>query len=197
MAYMVIDEQTDSILHLKRSPGIRSWSVLVGIGSIGLAAAYYSTDSWGWKLFYVVGCLFVAVQNLEDWEEVRFDKNKGNAVLKNFNLYTRILTMWSKSPEQVVAQLQHIRAVTVDEERVRYLGKGYLVVLRFATGFSHPITQSAVLSNRSDVDAVAQLITNFLNLNKPSFEDKLRLSPDSSDGTGSDNEKNERLSSGN
>lgn len=63
-----------------------------GILSIGLAAAYYSagkgtcpamarclsgpaphrcllsTDSLGWKLFYVSGCLLVAVQNLEDWE---------------------------------------------------------------------------------------------------------------------------------
>lgn len=27
-----------------------------------------STDSLGWKLFYVSGCLLVAVQNLEDWE---------------------------------------------------------------------------------------------------------------------------------
>lgn len=27
-----------------------------------------SSDSLGWKLFYVTGCLFVAVQNLEDWE---------------------------------------------------------------------------------------------------------------------------------
>lgn len=27
-----------------------------------------SADSLGWKLFYVTGCLFVAVQNLEDWE---------------------------------------------------------------------------------------------------------------------------------
>uniref|UniRef100_UPI00398E41A5 cytochrome b-245 chaperone 1 homolog n=1 Tax=Pristiophorus japonicus TaxID=55135 RepID=UPI00398E41A5 len=195
MAYMVVEERTDSILHLKRSPGVRSWSVLVGIGSIGLAAAYYSTDSWAWKLFYVVGCLFVAIQNLEDWEEVIFDKNKGSAVLKSFNLYTRILTMWSNSQEQVVAQLQHIRDVTVEEERVRYLGKGYVVVLRFATGFSHPLTQSAVLSNRSDVDAVAKLITNFLNLNKPAFDDKLGLSPGSSDDASSDdisvdNEKN-------
>lgn len=27
-----------------------------------------SPDSLGWKIFYVTGCLFVAVQNLEDWE---------------------------------------------------------------------------------------------------------------------------------
>ncbi|XP_051888950.1 cytochrome b-245 chaperone 1 [Pristis pectinata] len=190
MAYMIVEEKTDSILHLTRSPGIRSWSVLVGIGSIGLAAAYYSTDNWAWKLFYVAGCFFVAIQNLEDWEEVVFDKIKGTAVLKNFNLYTRILTMWSNSQEQVVTQIQHIRDVTVEEERIRYLGKGYVVVLRFATGFSHPLTQSAVLSNQSDVSAIADLIINFLNLNKPAFDEKPELSPDSSDGTGSDNEKN-------
>lgn len=28
----------------------------------------YPPDSLGWKLFYITGCLFVAVQNLEDWE---------------------------------------------------------------------------------------------------------------------------------
>lgn len=28
----------------------------------------HSPDSLGWKLFYVSGCLFVAVQNLEDWQ---------------------------------------------------------------------------------------------------------------------------------
>jgi len=65
---MRVESRTSSCLHLKRAPGIRSWSLLVGILSIGLAAAYYSGDSLGWKLFYVTGCLFVAVQNLEDWE---------------------------------------------------------------------------------------------------------------------------------
>uniref|UniRef100_A0A8V8TMR4 Essential for reactive oxygen species protein n=1 Tax=Homo sapiens TaxID=9606 RepID=A0A8V8TMR4_HUMAN len=66
--YLQVETRTSSRLHLKRAPGIRSWSLLVGILSIGLAAAYYSGDSLGWKLFYVTGCLFVAVQNLEDWE---------------------------------------------------------------------------------------------------------------------------------
>lgn len=48
----------------------------------------------------------------------------------------------------VVAPLHEIRDVNVEEETVRYFGKGYLVVLRFATGFSHPLTQSAVLGYR-------------------------------------------------
>ncbi|XP_069786431.1 cytochrome b-245 chaperone 1 homolog [Narcine bancroftii] len=182
MAYMIVEEKTNSALRLTRSPGIRSWSVLVGIGSVGLAAAYYSTDSWAWKLFYVAGCFFVAIQNLEDWEEVMFDKVKGTVILKNFNLYTRILTMWSSSQEQVVAQLHHIRDVSVEEERIRYLGKGYVIVLRFATGFSHPLTQSAVLSNQSDVGAIAEIIITFLNLNKSAPDEKQELSPDSSDG---------------
>lgn len=48
----------------------------------------------------------------------------------------------------VVAMLSEIRDVNVEEETVRYFGKGYLVVLRFVTGFSHPLTQSAVLGCR-------------------------------------------------
>lgn len=75
MVYMTVEEHSVSLLHLKRSPGIRSWSLLVGkhvctyssscfhssnnaksthplktilsagITSIGLAAAYYSSGA--------------------------------------------------------------------------------------------------------------------------------------------------------
>ncbi|XP_028572902.1 cytochrome b-245 chaperone 1 [Podarcis muralis] len=164
--YMLVEDHSDSVLHLTRSPGIRSWSLLVGISSVGLAAAYYSEDSLGWKLFYLAGCLFVAVQNLEEWEEAIFQKDSGKVFLKTFNLYKKLLTLSRAGHEQVVVPLDEIRAVNVEEEKVRYFGKGYLVVLRFVTGFSHPLTQSAVMGCRSDVEAVAKLITGFLELNK-------------------------------
>ncbi|MGH0127925.1 UNVERIFIED_CONTAM: hypothetical protein FKN15_039282 [Acipenser sinensis] len=166
-----------------------------------LLCGFCVADSWMWKLFYVAGCCFVAIQNLEEWEvslvsiqrtdsfialgartevpntkrslkkipklkEAIFDKSKGQVILKSFNLYTKILTMWRKGHEQVVAELNHLRDVSVEEEKVRYLGKGYLVVLRFATGFSHPLTQSATLGGRSDADAIADLLKRFLGLDK-------------------------------
>ncbi|PNI21483.1 C17orf62 isoform 36 [Pan troglodytes] len=146
--YLQVETRTSSRLHLKRAPGIRSWSLLVGILSIGLAAAYYSGDSLGWKLFYVTGCLFVAVQNLEDWEEAIFDKSTGKVVLKTFSLYKKLLTLFRAGHDQVVVLLHDVRDVSVEEEKVRYFGKGYMVVLRLATGFSHPLTQSAVMGHR-------------------------------------------------
>ncbi|PNJ87461.1 C17orf62 isoform 11 [Pongo abelii] len=146
--YLQVETRTSSRLHLKRAPGIRSWSLLVGILSIGLAAAYYSGDSLGWKLFYVTGCLFVAVQNLEDWEEAVFDKSTGKVVLKTFSLYKKLLTLFRAGHDQVVVLLHDVRDVSVEEEKVRYFGKGYMVVLRLATGFSHPLTQSAVMGHR-------------------------------------------------
>ncbi|KAM9045101.1 cytochrome b-245 chaperone 1 isoform 2-T4 [Megaptera novaeangliae] len=133
--YMQVETRTSSYLHLKRAPGIRSWSLLV--------------DSLGWKLFYVTGCLFVAVQNLEDWEEAVFNKSTGKVVLKTFSLYRKLLTLCRAGHDQVVVLLSDIRDVNVEEEKVRYFGKGYVVVLRFATGFSHPLTQSAVMGHRS------------------------------------------------
>ncbi|XP_053427000.1 cytochrome b-245 chaperone 1 [Nycticebus coucang] len=162
--YMQVEMRTSSCLHLKRAPSIRSWSLLVGILSIGLAAAYYSGDSLGWKLFYVTGCLFVAVQNLEDWEEAIFNKNTGKVILKTFSLYKKLLTLFRAGHDQVVVLLSDIRDVNVEEEKVRYFGRGYSVVLRFATGFSHPLTQSAVMGRRSDVEAIAKLVTSFLEL---------------------------------
>ncbi|XP_018617550.1 cytochrome b-245 chaperone 1 homolog [Scleropages formosus] len=195
MGYMRVEEHTAALLHLKRSPGIRSWSLLVGIASIGLAAAYYSSDSLLWKLFYVTGCFFVALQNMDEWEEAVFDKSRGEIVLKTFSLYARILTLWRKGQEKVVLPLWHLRDISVQEEKVRYLGKGYLLVLRMATGFSHPLTQSATLGGRSDVDALAALLKRFLGLEKlqqqRQCEEDDRLAEDEADDYSSDSEDQE------
>ncbi|KAM7382103.1 hypothetical protein PAMA_012803 [Pampus argenteus] len=150
MGYMMVEEHSSTLLHLKRSPGIRSWSLLV--------------DSFLWKLFYVTGCLFVAMQNMEEWEEAVFDKTKNLIELKTISLYTLVLTLWRKGQEKVVLDLTHLRDVCIQEEKVRYLGKGYLLMLRLATGFSYPLTQSATLGGRSDVEALAALLKRFLGL---------------------------------
>lgn len=164
MGYMSVEEHSVTLLHLKRSPGIRSWSLLVGIASVGLAAAYYSSDSILWKLFYVTGCLFVALQNMEEWEEAVFDKTKNRIELTSFSLYALVLTLWRKGHEKVVLDLTQLCDICVQEEKVRYLGKGYLLMLRLAAGFSYPLTQSATMGNRSDVEAVAALLKRFLGL---------------------------------
>ncbi|XP_026172013.1 cytochrome b-245 chaperone 1 homolog isoform X2 [Mastacembelus armatus] len=130
MGYMTVEKHSSTLLHLKRSPGIRSWSLLVGIASVGLAAAYYSSDSILWKVFYVTGCLFVAMQNMEEWEEAVFDKTKNLIELKTFSLYTLVLTLWRKGQERVVLDLTQLCDICVQEEKVRYLGKGYLLMLQ-------------------------------------------------------------------
>uniref|UniRef100_A0A8D1X5S5 Essential for reactive oxygen species protein n=1 Tax=Sus scrofa TaxID=9823 RepID=A0A8D1X5S5_PIG len=135
-------------------------------GESGGSAMWCGHDSLGWKLFYVSGCLFVAVQNLEDWQEAIFSKSTGKVVLKTSSLYRKLLTLCRAGHEQVVVQLSDIRDVSVEEEKVRYFGKGHVVVLRFATGFSHPLTQSAVMGHRGDVEAIARLITTFLELHR-------------------------------
>lgn len=58
------------------------------------------TDSILWKLFYVTGCLFVAMQNMEEWEEAVFDKTKNLIELKSFSLYALVLTLWKKGHEK-------------------------------------------------------------------------------------------------
>lgn len=66
----------------------------------GLFCCVVYTDSIPWKLFYVTGCLFVAMQNMEDWEEAVFDKAKNRIELKTFSLYAVVLTLWRKGQEK-------------------------------------------------------------------------------------------------
>lgn len=147
MGYMRVEEHTPTLLRLRRSPGVRSWSLLVGESSLrrlppevpltvtrfplqlwcrsgwrrrttaqvggrgagraaGCAAARFLTavcgfaDSLLWKSFYVTGCLFVALQNMEEWEEAVFDKNKNQIELRNCSLYTLVLTLWKNGHER-------------------------------------------------------------------------------------------------
>ncbi|KAF6723078.1 uncharacterized protein FQA47_000279 [Oryzias melastigma] len=164
MGYMRVEEHTPTLLRLRRSPGVRSWSLLVALVSVGLAAAYYSSDSLFWKSFYVTGCLFVALQNMEEWEEAVFDKNKNQIELRNCSLYTLVLTLWKNGHERVVLDLRQLCDVCVQEEKVRYLGKGFLLMLKMEAGFSYPLSQSATLAGPGDVEALGVLLKRFLKL---------------------------------
>lgn len=188
MGYMTVETSSPTLLHLKRSPGIRSWSLLVGIASVGLAAAYYSSDSIPWKLFYVAGCLFVALQNMEEWEDAVFDKAKKLIELRTVSLYALVLTLWRKGHETIVLDLAQLCDVCVEEERVRYLGKGYHVMLRLAAGISYPLTQSATVGGRSDVEAVASLVKRFLGLDEMQREQQEYEDYGEDDSTDSEDE---------
>ncbi|RVE59291.1 hypothetical protein OJAV_G00187020 [Oryzias javanicus] len=164
MGYMRVEEHTATLLRLRRSPGVRSWSLLVALASVGLAAAYYSSDALFWKSFYVTGCLFVALQNMEEWEEAVFDKTNNQIELKNSSLYTLVLTLWKSGHERVVLDLHQLCDVCVQEVKVRYLGKGFLLMLKMEAGFSYPLTQSATLAGPGDVEALGVLLKRFLKL---------------------------------
>ena len=60
-------------------------------------------------------------------------------------------------------------------------GKGYVVVLQFATSFSHPLTQSAIIGHCSDVKAIARLIAIFLELHHLESPAELSQSSNSED----------------
>ncbi len=58
----------------------------------------------------MTGSLFVALQNMEEWEEAVFDKTKNQIELKSISLYALFLTLWRKGHEK--GQL-HRRAVSL------------------------------------------------------------------------------------
>uniref|UniRef100_A0A8C0S4R3 Essential for reactive oxygen species protein n=2 Tax=Canis lupus TaxID=9612 RepID=A0A8C0S4R3_CANLF len=58
--------------------------------------------------------------------------------------------------------------------------KGYVIVLQFATSFSHPLTQSAIIGH-CDVKAITRLIAIFLELHHLESPTDLSQSSNSED----------------
>ncbi|XP_077980453.1 cytochrome b-245 chaperone 1-like [Glandiceps talaboti] len=187
MTYMKVVTKNDRILHLAREPSVRSWSIFVGILSVGLGAAYFSVDSFLWSLSYIVGCLIIAATNLEEWEDCIFDKDKQEARMKKFNLMHKILLPF-REQRQVVVGLSEIVSVKVKEEEVKYTGKGFFIVLVCESGFVLPITDSCFVGDKSSHVTLCDLIKSFLKLDQTSdfgdnfgYEDDISSSDDSDD----------------
>lgn len=163
MGYMQVISQTDRILHLSRSPGLRGWSTFIGILSIGIGMMIFSGDSPTWKIFCLVCCLFVSFCSLDDWEECIFDKTKGEVTLKKFSLVERVLKP-TDSQRHVQANLDEIAGVGVEQEDIRFFGRGKCVLLNFVSGFSLPLTEKCTLGNGKEHIAIADTIGNFLDI---------------------------------
>eukprot|EP00058_Branchiostoma_floridae_P010023 XP_002595511.1 hypothetical protein BRAFLDRAFT_118960 [Branchiostoma floridae] len=163
MVYMKIKKKTPLILYLKRSPGIRSWSLLVGFVAVGVGAAYFSGDHILWSLFYITACLVVGVSCMEDWEECIFDKMTGKVTVKKFSLMQAILRP-KQEQREIVADIYNIVSVEVEQETFRYLGTGSHVVLSFQSGYSIPMTEVATLGDNRDHHRIASEVRSFLNL---------------------------------
>ncbi|XP_078609982.1 cytochrome b-245 chaperone 1-like [Branchiostoma floridae x Branchiostoma japonicum] len=163
MVYMKIKKKTPLILYLKRSPGIRSWSLLVGFVAVGVGAAYFSGDHILWSLFYITACLVVGVSCMEDWEECIFDKMTGKVTVKKFSLMQAILRP-KQEQREIVADIYNIVSVEVEQETFRYLGTGSHVVLSFQSGYSIPMTEVSTLGDNRDHHRIASEVRSFLNL---------------------------------
>ncbi|XP_064608937.1 cytochrome b-245 chaperone 1-like [Liolophura sinensis] len=165
MGYITVKEESKERLHLAREPSIWSYSILVGLIAFGFGAAYYGSDCLLWKVVYVAGAIFLGISCLEDWEDCVFDMNSGQVKLHKLSLMQKLLRPSQEQPA-VVTELSGIVDVRVEEEKVRYFGKGHQVVLYFDTGLSMGITDACTFGDNREHSAIADKISSFLSLDK-------------------------------
>ncbi|XP_041364932.1 cytochrome b-245 chaperone 1-like [Gigantopelta aegis] len=163
MGYVTVKEETPDRLCFSREPNIWSWSLFFGAIAFGFGAAYYGSDYLIWKLIYVVGAVYIGIYCMDDWEICEFDKRSGETRTSSCSLLQKFLQPFLKQ-HTVVANLDDIVGIRVEEESVRFFGNGHQVVLLFATGMSIGITETFTFGNSSEHYQVADKIRLFLDL---------------------------------
>uniref|UniRef100_UPI00358DDA89 cytochrome b-245 chaperone 1 n=1 Tax=Myxine glutinosa TaxID=7769 RepID=UPI00358DDA89 len=162
MAYMHVIRQTMHELHLARSPTARSWAMFAALVAVGVGAAWYTTDGWCWGLMYSNGSLYIAIQTLESWEEVIFDKARGRVTLKTSDLFCKLCSHLRKVGKTVVLDQSGISTLIVTETATYFGGKGYYIVLYLEDGVSYPLTNYALLGKKSEVEDLRRYLVEFL-----------------------------------
>ncbi|XP_071965390.1 cytochrome b-245 chaperone 1-like isoform X3 [Antedon mediterranea] len=160
MVYMKVHSETEGRLHLKRTPGIRSWSILIGFFAIGFGLWKYTVDSLPWKLLYISFCFMIGVTSIDDWEDCIIDKKKNEVRISKSGLIRKICSIVAPP------NFQEVKYADVEED-VTKLGKGCYVVLRMESGMALPLTDTCTLgADSSEHRDIADKINAFLNLDR-------------------------------
>ncbi|ELT96466.1 hypothetical protein CAPTEDRAFT_220565 [Capitella teleta] len=174
MVYVTVKEESDDILRLSREPSLRSWAISVGLVALGIGAAFYSADYLIWQLAYVSSALFVAISFMEDWEECCFDKTSGKVISKVESLLGR-LVQWKSGLRSVSGDLSDLVDVKIEAEDIKYGTTAYTVVLKFSSGYSIGVTETATADPKSDHQQVAVKISKFLKLEEKASHSTITL----------------------
>ncbi|XP_076060745.1 cytochrome b-245 chaperone 1-like [Oratosquilla oratoria] len=155
---------SQDVLHLSVAPGIRSWSIFVGIMSMGIGAAYYNPDEHLlMKVAYLIGCLILGLAFLDDWEDCVFSHTKGQVTMTRCNWLEK-LTSRCASRNTLILDLGSILTVRVVHVKNKY-SSGYQVALALRQGGCLPISETSS-GIKSDQDAIGKIVRQFLNLDR-------------------------------
>ncbi|XP_038064515.1 cytochrome b-245 chaperone 1-like [Patiria miniata] len=161
MAYMTVLSRSKSKLHLARAPGMRSWATFIGIVSMGVGLLIYSDEGILWKLFWFFCTVFVAISSLDDWESCIIDRGSSLIKLERDRLLERLIMPFQKA-RSVVADISEVCSVEVEQEDIKFFGRGYYVALQMTSGMVLPVTEKCTLGNSKDHQQIADMIKDFL-----------------------------------
>ncbi|KAK4306706.1 hypothetical protein Pmani_021487 [Petrolisthes manimaculis] len=151
-------------LHLSVAPGVKSWSILVGILSFGVGAAYYSPDEHVlMKAAVLTGCLILGLTFLDDWEDCVFDKGRGQVTMTRRSWWEWLTSRCSQN-NTLIFDTSSIMAIRVMPAAGR-LRNGHQVVLVLRAGGTVPISETKA-GCKSEQEDMAKRVRTFLCLDR-------------------------------
>ncbi|XP_042884657.1 cytochrome b-245 chaperone 1-like isoform X1 [Penaeus japonicus] len=161
---MNVASNSREILHLSVAPGTKSWSIFVGVMSIGIGASYYSPDDHIlMKVAYLTGCLILGLTFLDDWEDCVFDIKKGQVTITRRNWF-EWLTSRCADHNTLILDTGSVIAVTVVQGKGGHKD-GHQVALVLRAGGTMPLSETTV-GGKSEQEHLAKKVRDFLSLDR-------------------------------
>ncbi|KAI6656005.1 hypothetical protein LOD99_1739 [Oopsacas minuta] len=160
--YMRVLSFTPDLLQLRRDATWTSWVMLYIGAAIGVYFSFW-VESYYFKASVVLLGFCCGYTVFDSFDEVLLEKKHNKIRIYHDTLFSYLL---GGNLDYMAASMNEVESVTLEEDKSRYSGTGYIIRLNLQNGYPLPLTKYGIHCNQEEVKKLALSIEKWLGLNE-------------------------------
>ena len=159
--YMNIVSRTADLLQLRRDAAWTSWLMVYIGGAIGVYISFW-VESFYFKASVIILGVCCGYTVFDSFDEVLFEKRDNKIRVYHDTLFSYIL---GGNLDYIAACIDEVESVSIEEDKSRYSGTGYIIRLNLQNGYPLALTKYGILCNMDEVKKLVVTIEKWIGLN--------------------------------
>ena len=158
--YMNVVSRTVDLLQLRRDATLTSWLMLYIGGVIGVYISFW-VESYYFKASVILLGVCCGYTVFDSFDEVLFEKRENKIRVYHDTLFSYIL---GGNLDYIAAFIDEVESVSIEEDKSRYSGTGYIIRLKLQNGYPLALTKYGILCNMDEVKKLVVTIEKWIGL---------------------------------
>ena len=156
--YMRVLKLSPDLLQLRRDATWTSWIMLYTGAAIGVYISFW-VESYYFKASLVLLGFCCGYTVFDSFDEVLFEKRENKIRVYHDTLFSYVL---GGNLDYLTASISEVDSVTIEEDKSRYSGTGYVIRLNLENGYPLPLTKYGIHCSKDEVKKLVVSIEKWI-----------------------------------